>query len=324
MPLLLPASTITPLLASLTPTALTTLTHTLLTTLTTAPPSPPRTVTSHNNTKTLFMPHTTPHPPLSGTKTVSLPPPPLPATSTLTLHSASTGALTALLNATPLTPFRTALASLLIPTRPHYTALKNVVIFGSGPIAACTADLLRRWAAPGATITRLPHRGPARDDDAIKAALREADGVFCCTPSRVPLFPTAWLELEREGRGAVYVSLVGSWRVDMVEVEPALLRRHEVTVVVDGREAGLEEAGEVVQAGLGAGEVVEVAEWCSEREGEGEGKGKGEGEGREEEEKEEGCVVFCCVGLAVMDLWIGNEVCRLAREQGVGVEFSME
>ncbi|PYI10987.1 shikimate/quinate 5-dehydrogenase [Aspergillus sclerotiicarbonarius CBS 121057] len=110
----------------------------------------------------------------------------------------------------------------------------------------------------------------------IKDCLAKVDCVFCTTPSRTPLFPADYLT-EREESWQPFVSAVGSWQADMIELDPGLLRYavgvqggyNPVTgedrgvVLVDDRDYALENAGEVVQSGLGAEEMVELGKVIS-------------------------------------------------------------
>lgn len=88
----------------------------------------------------------------------------------------------------------------------------------------------------------------------------------------------------------------------MKEIDPSYLKRENVKVVVDSRVACLAEAGEIIQAGLQAQDLIEIGEIL--------GVGKsilGE--------EYRGNLVFKCVGLAIMDLVVGAEILRLARGQ---------
>lgn len=153
------------------------------------------------------------------------------------------------------------------------------------------------------------------DDRAkVEELLRESDAVFCCTPSTEPLFPRAWLKTTS------YVSLIGSYRPDMVEVEPELLKEEGWGVVVDKKEACWVESGEIIRSGIKEERVEELGEVWGRFMGGDRVDGKGEGDRGELEERYKGGVVFKCVGTAVMDLVAGQEVVRWAREKGVGME----
>lgn len=115
-------------------------------------------------------------------------------------------------------------------------------------------------------------------------------------------------------------------------------------IVVDSVEACLKEAGELIQAGLGGREVVELGELVmlkrdAERrrressdnfDAEGvelassskSGKGaKGEGDGGLKEWLERGNVVYKSVGLGLMDVVVGRVLCDIADRMGVGTRM---
>lgn len=88
----------------------------------------------------------------------------------------------------------------------------------------------------------------------------------------------------------------------MKEIDPLYLKRGNIKVVVDSKEACLAEAGEIIQAGLRAQDLIEIGEILGE-------------EHSTLSEEYRGALVFKCVGLAIMDLVVGAEILRLAREQ---------
>ncbi|MEO6511748.1 MAG: ornithine cyclodeaminase family protein [Nocardioides sp.] len=79
-------------------------------------------------------------------------------------------------------------------------------------------------------------------------AVRDADVVCCATPSRTPLFAADSLP------EWAHVNAIGAFRPAMRELPDELLAT--AYVVVDQREAALEEAGEIIHA-LGAGSMTE-------------------------------------------------------------------
>jgi hypothetical protein len=107
----------------------------------------------------------------------------------------------------------------------------------------------------------------------------------------------------------------------------------------------LKEAGELIQAGVGGKEVVELGELvmlkrdaekrkeqhkAESAESLGEGvqlgrkKKKGsseEGDGGLKDWLERGNVIYKSVGLGLMDCVIGNELVKLADERGIGTRF---
>ncbi len=94
-------------------------------------------------------------------------------------------------------------------------------------------------------------------------------------------------------------------------------------IVVDSLSACLKEAGEIIQAGLGPEQLVEVGELCiikKQRMREMEEHGIGDGGGEEGllEWLTKGNVIFKSVGIGLMDLVVGGDLLMLARERGVG------
>jgi ornithine cyclodeaminase/alanine dehydrogenase-like protein (mu-crystallin family) len=274
---------------------------------------PPRTVLPSNlpitTTKTLIM--VSSYTLTTAVKTITLPPP----NSTLTLQSSVNGDLIAVIGANELTAFRTALASLIL-VRLRKLKLEKVVIFGCGKQAEWLYRLLR-YANDGPVRIYLIGRGLvcptwAFHEPLIRYAthscaeawhsqLKTSDAIFCCTPSTQPLFSTTLLGDLIGGKRELYISLIGSYQPDMVEVEPSLLIQPGVKVVVDNIEACFKEAGEIIQSGIKPEEVEEI--------------------GSVTKEIVQGMCIFKCVGLGIMDLVAGRELVTIARKRCVGVEI---
>ena len=91
-------------------------------------------------------------------------------------------------------------------------------------------------------------------------------------------------------------------------------------IIVDSLEASLKEAGEIIEAGIKPKQLVEVGELmmvkkASMKEIE---MGVGEGEKGLRDWLMKGNVVYKSVGLGLMDVCVGEDLVRLAREKGVG------
>jgi ornithine cyclodeaminase/alanine dehydrogenase-like protein (mu-crystallin family) len=175
----------------------------------------------------------------------------------------------------------------------------------------------------------------------LKQYVRASNVIFCTTPSLTPLFPASYLinpEGRKKGR---YIACIGSYKPHMVELDPEVLRyavapHHEHrhlhkrqkeggAVIVDTVSGCLREAGEIIQAKLTPDQVVELGELLML---------KREAERQKGVHVEEGCnlqqdkglkewltrgnVIFKCVGIGLMDVVVGNELVRMARERGVG------
>lgn len=169
----------------------------------------------------------------------------------------------------------------------------------------------------------------------LKEHIRKADVVFLCTPSTSPLFPHEYLTSTEGRKKGRYISAIGSYRPHMIELDPEILRqavapehkhhhhRHADkggVIVVDSLEACLKEGGEVIQAGIGAEQLVELGELlmvrkASMKEIE---MGTGEGEKGLRDWLMKGNVLYKSVGLGVMDVCVGEDLVALAMERGIG------
>lgn len=173
----------------------------------------------------------------------------------------------------------------------------------------------------------------------LKEHVRKADAIFCCTPSNVPLFPHEYLTNNEGRRKGRYISAIGSFRPHMVEVHPEIFRqavtpdhkhhhhRHADeggVIVVDSLEACLREAGEILQADIGAQQLVEVGELlmvkkATMREIE---LGKGEGEKGLRHWLEKGNVIYKSVGIGLMDVCVGEDLVKLAQSRKIGTQVA--
>lgn len=159
----------------------------------------------------------------------------------------------------------------------------------------------------------------------IENCLRSADCLFCTTPSKEPLFPARYLTRTKGGRQP-FVSAIGSWQPDMIELDPSLLHGtitasdgcnplteggNRDMILVDDRDFGLENCGELVQSGIAANDVVELGEIISLK--------KGVGLTKEHEKVDwfvsEGFVVYKSVGVSLTDLTVGIAILDLYKKQ---------
>jgi ornithine cyclodeaminase len=203
----------------------------------------------------------------------------LPAT-VLVLDEA-TGQVKAIMNGAALTAVRTAAGKvslgLLLP-RDFFLTLsfsfflgsglatrlfanpqaKNAVIFGAGAQGQSHIDMIiaarpslehisiwnRSPERRDALIKLMQTRYPTRtftgiNDDATESAVRQAQIVCTCTNATQPVLFGAWLS------PGTHLNLVGSYRMDMHEVDTKTIQRAD-TIVVDSVEACGHEAGELV------------------------------------------------------------------------------
>ena len=313
---------------------------------------PERAVIKRGDQSSLFMPATTPaH---IGVKIVGISPakPPSPdekpkpgLQATLTVCDAG-GKAVGVLNAAEITAFRTALGSILLYRLRKRT--ENIVVFGAGAQA--------RWHIRLALILRgdeikkitIINRGKARTDElvaglketgvpshvalevkqeeqSLEDLLVEADVVFCGVPSTTPLFPASYLTSEEARQKTRYISAIGSYRLDMQEIDPELLKIsadpqglfkdqvYQGKVAVDSAEGCLVESGELDRAEIRKDGMLEVGKIQELRE-------SGSSDGLKEW-LEDGFVVYKSVGVGIMDIAIGSKLLALAKEKGRGVHL---
>lgn len=106
-------------------------------------------------------------------------------------------------------------------------------------VFARTAD--RRAAFVAAMAAELGGAVRVRACRSAEEAVRGAQVICCATTSSEPVFDAGWIE------PGTHVNGIGAFRLDMVELPPALFRRASL-VAVDARDAALAEAGDLVAA----------------------------------------------------------------------------
>ena len=307
-------------------------------------------VTRPNGQVSLFMPATTPS--SIGVKIVGVAPSrtlvpgenPQPGLQSVLTICNELGQAVGVLNAAELTAFRTALGSMLMYRFRKVT--KNVVIFGAGKQAEWhvrLAVLLKGQDVKKITfVNRTDQRAEELVDmlkqsvvgrhvemeiftggkEELEDLVTQADVLFCTTPSTEPLFPGAWLTAEAARKKGRFVSAIGSYRLDMQEIDPELLKAiadlsgpfaglvHQGYITVDSIKGCMEEAGELVAAGLEPEQIVEVGSMDGLRE-----------ESDVQKWLEEGFMVYKSVGVGIMDIAIGRALMELAKEKGVGMHL---
>lgn len=313
---------------------------------------PERTIIKRSEQSSLFMPATTPQ--HIGVKIVGISPAKTPGPNerpkpglqaTLTICD-DQGKAVGVLNAAEITAFRTALGSILLYR--DRTNTSNIVMFGAGAQA--------RWHIRLALILRgsdirkitIVNRSKARtqeliewlkeagvpshvqlevyeEDKSLEDLVVEADVIFCGVPSTEPLFPASYLTSETGRQKSRYISAIGSYRLDMQEIDPALLKTiadpHGVfkqqvwqgKIAVDSAEGCLAEAGELDQAGIKKDGMLEVGKIRHLR-------STVSSEGFERWLKD-GVVIYKSVGVGIMDIAIGSKLLELAKEKGCGVHL---
>lgn len=176
----------------------------------------------------------------------------------------------------------------------------------------------------------------AADDDSgkLEERLREADVVFCTTGSRKPLFPADWVKGAGKGGKGRYISAIGSWQADMIELESELVKGVAGAggtdagassaaassgdgdagnmIIVDNATDCLENTGEFLHSGLDTSHVTEVGIVLQQLE-------EGKSDDKLEKCVKEGYVIYKSVGVGLTDLAAGQALVELAREKGKGI-----
>ncbi|KAI1204748.1 uncharacterized protein F4807DRAFT_446070 [Annulohypoxylon truncatum] len=183
-----------------------------------------------------------------------------------------------------------------------------------------------RWKS-SATMKYLDPSGP-EFDQSLETALADADAIFCTVPSYKPLFPAKYILGQGQRTKKPYVSAIGSWQPDMIELDPDLVksivddtengfhpeRDSAGAILVDDRETILTHVGEAVQSQLKLDDMVEVGKIAHLREHDPD-------QARKEKLNrwlEEGLVVYKSVGVSVTDLAAGEAILALDKERNIG------
>ncbi|KAG2232598.1 hypothetical protein INT48_009807 [Thamnidium elegans] len=221
--------------------------------------SPQRISVSTDSHKVLFMPSrldTT-----TSIKIVSVPTKEgvsgLPAT--ILVLDENTGSVQAVMNAGALTAVRTAAGSGLATRLYAHAESKNLVVFGAGAQGRSHVDMMiavrpsleriaiwnRGQKRKLELIQELQEAYPTRTfvsaNEELETEVQKADIICTCTNATEPVLFGKWL------KDGVHLNCVGSYRMDMHEVDTETVKRAEV-IVVDSVEACAHEAGELVKS----------------------------------------------------------------------------
>ncbi|KAI5288928.1 hypothetical protein KEM54_004667 [Ascosphaera aggregata] len=192
-------------------------------------------------------------------------------------------------------------------------------------------------------------RGFVEYNRLVTASVRKADVIFCCTPSVEPLFKGELLTSGDGLKKGRLVVAIGSYTPGMVELDPEILKytvkqhtsryrahiKHPLSVgvvVVDCLDACLTQCGEVIRANLEPNQLVEIGELVMVRQEvkriiEERDDGVSMEQALSADDRmlfqwmRKGLVVFKSVGMGFMDLLVGGEVVRIAREMKVGTNI---
>lgn len=140
----------------------------------------------------------------------------------------------------------------------------------------------------------------------LQSEISASDVIFSCTPATEPNFPYSFLLQSPKQR---FISMIGSYKSHMKEVDSKTLLSGGGKIYVDSKEACLEESGELIQAKVTKAQLIEIGELY-------EAHGK-----TEDIQVADGLnVIFKCVGMGIMDLAVSLKILEAAHERGLGVQ----
>ncbi|OAD67459.1 hypothetical protein PHYBLDRAFT_90295, partial [Phycomyces blakesleeanus NRRL 1555(-)] len=231
-----------------------------------------------------------------------------------------TGAVETIMNAGALTAVRTAAGSGLATRYYANPDAKTLVVLGAGAQGRSHIDIMlavrpsiervmvwnrgasRREALVKAIQTDYPSlivKGVTESDGSLERAVNEADIVCTCTNASQPVLRGAWL------KSGVHLNCVGSYTMEMHEVDAETVKRAE-TIVVDSISACAAEAGELVKSSksdqwLEMGDVVKSPELQAKA-----------------TEARKTITLFKSVGISVQDSAIAGLMNKRAKDAGLG------
>lgn len=258
----------------------------------------------------------------------------------ITLYS-DVGELLGVLNAAEITAFRTALATMTVLTRwvegSEEVRDRHLVVFGAGKQAEWHVRLVL-LLVPNVTKVVVINRSKGRLDrfkesvldeigatygdvqfetlcaessesytEDVRKRLYEASIICCCTPSKEPLFPATNLSDSNSPVKKRFLSLIGSYKPEMQEIDTETVQQAS-QIIVDSKEACLEEAGELIRAKKTKEDLVEAGELFDSK-------------GRSTINSDNALTIFKCVGFALMDLTLAQALLNMAEEKGEGSVF---
>ena len=271
----------------------------------------------------------------------------------------NTGVPTAIINAEEVTAYRTSLCALIpFMWRRH---VENVLVFGAGKQASWHIRLalaLRGSEIKKITIVNrdsdnaqalktameeqncsqwqsdveIACLSPSSEqyDDRLKTLLQDANVVLCTVPSVGPLFPASYLAGRSGEKQGVYVSAIGSWQPEMIELDPALLKyavrsgeadhtsdEPRGLIVADDTDHALQ-TGELIQSGLSKEQMVELGYLLASKRQARPQEPSQNVDGQQDNRLEEGLLIYKSVGVGLMDLAAGQAILSLAQKREIG------
>ncbi len=238
----------------------------------------------------------------------------------MTLFDAETGRVLAVMNAEALTGLRTGAASGLATDLLSRDDASSVAIFGTGTQAerqleaVASVRRIKRAVVFSRSIDRaksfarmmgdrlgLPVEAAISDDQ-----LLDADIICTATDAISPLFSRDKIQ------PGVHINAVGSYRPDMIEIPPGVVR--SALVVVDHRESCLAEAGELTQTAARDADAESLVHAELGQIASGAMRGR---------TASTDVTLFKSVGNAVQDLVGASRIFEVAVDLDLGVEVSL-
>jgi ornithine cyclodeaminase/alanine dehydrogenase-like protein (mu-crystallin family) len=233
----------------------------------------------------------------------------------ISLFDPETGALIAVMDGRLITEMRTAAVSALSVKYLARRGATVLAILGSGVQARSHVEALplaipfeemRAWSPNAEHLAEFADETGVRAACSAEEAVRDADVVVLATNSVTPAIDNGWV------KAGAHAIAIGACRPSQREIDPDLVAR--ARLVVDSRDAALQESGDVVQAiregRITAGHAhVELGEVIA-----------GTKPGRRSEEE---VTLFKSLGLAVEDLATAALAYRLATAAGRGVKVEL-
>ncbi|KAI9043510.1 uncharacterized protein KD926_003661 [Aspergillus affinis] len=255
-------------------------------------------IVNKNKDTTLFMPCSDTN--NTGIKIITLPA--KQGTAGVNLVFSPTGQMLGLVGASQITAFRTALATMYLFVRVSHIPKRRI------KVRRKRLDELEKGVLSGLRPVNenVAFRLIAKEDTpdyegVLQEELGASDAIFCCTPSTEPLFSFSALKKSPKSR---FISLIGSYKPHMMEIDTETLLSGGGKVFVDTKEACLEESGELIDANLTEKDLIEIGEHL----------------GNGGSVYPEGNVVLKCVGMGLMDLVSSRLALDLTGKKGLGQE----
>jgi alanine dehydrogenase len=233
--------------------------------------------------------------------------------ATIVLIDHETGALEAILDGRYITEARTAAVSAVSARHLARADSRRIGIIGAGVQARSHAAALREifpdaaftiWSPTTAHCEAAAHEIGAGAAATAREAVYGADVVVLVTSSATPVIEDGWIS------DGTHVIAVGACRPNQREMPAALLAHSRL--VVDSRDAAMQEAGDILLARQDGANVVisaGVGGICAVR-----------APGRQDTT---GVTIFKSLGLAVEDIVAARLVLDRARAAGVGTAVTL-